>query len=290
MHAPLADDQFLYTQAARGASQGHDADEFACHLGNLAKSVHHALLEGLDLVIGLHVVEFAVERDALILLGNIACGKHQFQVGVHYAVGDKLGRVLLFASLGGGVHGRKLLGAQFGDSLFQDALIGLVAQVGDEAALLGAQQVARTANVEVLHGDLDARAQVAETLDGLQAAARVGAQGLAWRYQQVAEGLAAAASHASAQLVQVAQSVAVRIVDDDGVDVGHVDTILNDGGRQQHVIVVVAKVDDGLFQPLGRHLAVTHSYAGIGHYAVNHVLEGFELLDAVVDEEHLPVA
>ncbi len=53
---------------------------------------------------------------------------------------------------------------------------------------------------------------------------------------------------------------------------------------------MVAKVDDGLFQLLGWHLAVSYCHAGIRHDAVNHVLQLFQLLDAVVDEEDLAVA
>ena len=207
MHACLADDEFLDAQAPCGASQRYDADEFGGHLGNLAETVHHPLLEGFDLVVGLHIVEFTVQGDAFVLLRHITGGEHQFQVGVHHAVGDKLGatfqRITVICGACSECVG-KFFGTQFGDGLLEHALVGLIAQVGDEAALLGSQQVARTADVQVLHGNLDAGAQVAETLDGLQAAARIGCQRLARRHEQVAEGLAAAAPHAASQLVQVA--------------------------------------------------------------------------------------
>ena len=75
--------------------------------------------------------------------------------------------------------------------------------------------------------------------------------------------------------MQVAQAITVGIVDDDGVHIGHVDAVLDDRGREQHVIIMVAKVDDGLLQLLGRHLSVSHGHAGIGHDAVNHVLQLF---------------
>ena len=90
--------------------------------------------------------------------------------------------------------------------------------------------------------------------------------------------------------MQIAQTITVGVVDDDGVHVGHVDAVLDNCGREQHVIVTVAKVDDGLLQLLGRHLAVSHGHAGIRHDAVNHVLQLFQLLDAVVDKEDLAVA
>ena len=53
---------------------------------------------------------------------------------------------------------------------------------------------------------------------------------------------------------------------------------------------MVAEVDDGLFQPFGRHLAMTHSHTSVRHHAVNHVLQLLQLLNAVVHKEDLPVA
>src|SRR5690606_3142950 len=97
---------------------------------------------------------------------------------------------------------------------FEDLVVGLEADVVHEAALLRAEQVAGAADVEVLHGDVDAAAEVAELFDGLQAlAAEVGQQVRTGR-EQVAVGLAVAAAHAPAQLVQVAEAEVLRLVDD----------------------------------------------------------------------------
>jgi hypothetical protein len=71
----------------------------------------------------------------------------------------------------------EVLVLQFAHGFFEDLVVGLEADVVDEAALFRAEQVARATDVEVLHGDVDAAAQVAELLDGLQAfAAEVGQQ------------------------------------------------------------------------------------------------------------------
>ncbi len=51
-----------------------------------------------------------------------------------------------------------------------------VAEVGNEAALLSAEEVACATDVEVLHGYVYARAEVGKALDGLQAPACVGRQ------------------------------------------------------------------------------------------------------------------
>ena len=51
-------------------------------------------------------------------------------------------------------------------------------------------------------------------------------------HEQVAERLAVASSHSSAQLVEFAESELLRVVHDYGVDVGHVDAALYDGGGE----------------------------------------------------------
>lgn len=63
-----------------------------------------------------------------------------------------------------GIHIGELVVLQFGDSLVENLLISLVAKILHESALLGAKQVARTADVEVLHGEIEAAAQFGEVL------------------------------------------------------------------------------------------------------------------------------
>ena len=53
---------------------------------------------------------------------------------------------------------------------------------------------------------------------------------------------------------------------------------------------MVGEVDDALLQLLGRHLAVAHHHARVGHHALYHGLKRRQLVDAVVDEKHLSVA
>ena len=50
--------------------------------------------------------------------------------------------------------------AKFLHGLGKDFLIGFVAHVGDEAALFGPKEVAGAADVEVLHGNVEAAAKV----------------------------------------------------------------------------------------------------------------------------------
>ena len=50
--------------------------------------------------------------------------------------------------------------------------------------------------------------------------------------------------------MEVGKSKAVGIIDNDGICIGNVDTVLHDGRRKQHVIVVIDKSkDDILYEP-----------------------------------------
>ena len=70
---------------------------------------------------------------------------------------------------------------ELADGLFQQLAVQLVADRGDVAALLRAQDVAGAADFQVAHGDGEAGAHVAELLDRLQAAWRSWSRGTCFR-------------------------------------------------------------------------------------------------------------
>ena len=90
--------------------------------------------------------------------------------------------------------------------------------------------------------------------------------------------------------MQFAQAERLRIVDDNGVDVRHVDAAFDDCGGNEHVVVVIGKVDNHLLEFFGLHLTVTHHHAGVRHQATHHLLEVRQSVDVIVYDEHLPVA
>ena len=90
--------------------------------------------------------------------------------------------------------------------------------------------------------------------------------------------------------MQVGESEAVGTIDDDGVGVGYVDAVLDDGGREQHVVVVVLEVEDDFLQLLRFHLSVTHCHAGVRDVLLDHLTDARQVVDAWVDEVDLSVA
>ena len=65
-----------------------------------------------------------------------------------------------------------VLALQLPDRLGDDLAVEVEADGGDVAGLLGAEQVAGAADLEVAHGDLETRAQVGGLADRLAAARR----------------------------------------------------------------------------------------------------------------------
>ena len=141
-----------------------------------------------------------------------------------------------------------------------------------------------------MHGNVDARAKVGEVFEGFKSATTLGIERRERRSQQIAERLAIATTHATTHLVQIGESEVVRTIDDDGVGIRYVDTILDDGGREQHVVVVVREVEDDFLQLFGFHLSVADSYTGIGHVLLDDLGDMFEVGYAIVDKVNLTVA
>ncbi|MCY1214905.1 hypothetical protein D9M72_267360 [compost metagenome] len=160
----------------------------------------------------------------------------------------------------------------------------------DFAGLLVAQHLARAADFQVVHGQVEARAQFFHLLDGLQPAPRLLGQALDVMHQQVGIGLVVRAPDPAAQLVQLRQAELVRAVDQDGVGGRHVDAGLDDGGAQQDVVAARDEVAHHALQLALVHLAMRDGNARLWHQLGQPralVLDG---LDFVVQEVDLAAA
>src|ERR1043166_9604966 len=101
------------------------------------------------------------------------------------------------------------------------------------AALLGAKKVARTANLQVAHGNLKATAKRRVLLNRAEPFAHIREQaGVAWQ-QQIRVRLVLIAAHPAAQLVQIAQPKPVGTINDNRVRVGDIETAFDDRRRKR---------------------------------------------------------
>ena len=166
-------------------------------------------------------------------------------------------------------------------------MVGFKAQVVNESALFGAQEVAGTPDFKVAKGYFESGSQVAKLFKGLQAFARFLRKSAKGRRDEVAKGLAVAPPNPSAHLVQVAQAKHVRVEYDNGIGIGHVKPVLDDGGAHQYVEPRLHKADDQLLHFVPVHLAVARGNARIGNQALQHSGHLAEVLNAVVDDKDL---
>ena len=123
-------------------------------------------------------VRKASKQHTLATAGNVGGRQQQFEVALHLALVYELltaDGAVTFQFVG--IQVGEFIGFQFVHGFGKYLLIRLIAQVGNEAALLSSQQIAGPTDVEVLHGNVDAAAQVAEVLDGLQAPFGLGREG-----------------------------------------------------------------------------------------------------------------
>ncbi len=78
-------------------------------------------------------------------------------------------------------------------------------------------------------------------------------------------------------------------INNDGVGIRYVDTVLYDSSREQHIIVVIREVENNLFQLLWFHLSVTYCNTGIGHILLYYLGYVFKIGNAIVDKINLTI-
>ena len=113
---------------------------------------------------------------------------------------------------------------------------------------------ASAADLQILLRDPNAAAQFRELAYGLQPLLCLFIRQAVFAVHDESVCLAARTPDAAAELIELRQPVALRVVDDNGIDVRNVYSGLNDGGRNEHVRLAVdqrqhAVFDLGLLHP-----------------------------------------
>ena len=94
-HLPAFHHDLFHTQMAGHAAKADDADKLLSLGRYLAETVFQPGFEGLDVALLLHLVEFAIERDAFGVAGDIGRRETQLEVALDIGLADKLGAVAL---------------------------------------------------------------------------------------------------------------------------------------------------------------------------------------------------
>ena len=83
------------------------------------------------------------------------------------------------------------------------------------------------------------------------------------------------------------ESEVLGIIDDNGIDIGHVYAILYYRSAEQYVIIMGREVQNGLLKLLGRHLAMGRDDAEIRHESEQLAPQYVKILYTVRDDEDL---
>ena len=170
--------------------------------------------------------EAPVGLEPQLLLGHVVEG----QEGVGRHVELDLGRLA------------RRLALHLGDGLVDHLDVEVVADRGDVAALVLAEQVARAPDLQVAHGDLEPAAQLRRLADGAQALVGLLGQDAVGGVEQVGVGPLAAPADPAPQLVELAQPEQVGPLDDERVHRRHVDAGLDDRRADEDVVVALPEV------------------------------------------------
>ncbi len=181
-------------------------------------------------------------------------------------------------------------GAVVGDRLAHHPYVEIEADAGDMAGLFTAEEVARAADLQVLHGDVHARTHLGVLGDGRQPLVRGLGQRLLRRVEEVGVAALAATAHPPAQLVELGEAEVVAALDDQGVGVGDVDARFDDRRRDQDVELLLPEVDDDLLQLGLAHLSVGGLDTGLGDDLAEPGGGPVDGLHPVVDVEDLALA
>lgn len=131
--------------------------------------------------------DLAVNVDTLLRRGNIILGDIRVDIDVDEAVAH-------------GRNGYSLLGV---DRILQNLDIQVVADRLHTSALLGTEQVPRTAQLQIAHGNFEAAAELGELADSLQAFGRDFAEQPAAPVGKVRIRLAGRPAYTSADLMEL---------------------------------------------------------------------------------------
>jgi hypothetical protein len=156
--------------------------------------------------------------------------------------------------------------------------------------LLLPEQVARAANLEVAHGDLEARAELGVVRERGQAGTRLRRQLGGVRVEEVRVGEDVGASDAAPYLVQLGEPERVGAFHDECVRLRDVEARLDDRGRDEDVGVAGEERVHALLELLLRHLAVGDEEAQAGAQLLELLPDLVDRLDPIVEVEGLPSA
>ena len=157
--------------------------------------------------------------------------------------------------------------------------------------LLSAEDVARSAYLEVLHRYLETASEFGISHQRVQTFARVLGEYLPLSHREIGVREVMAPAHSAAQLVKLRKSQPVRVYHDKRVGVGNVYAVLDYRCGYQYVRFLVVESAYPLLEQCVVHLSVRVNDAGVVAEKIAHLaVEFLYALNSVEEYENLPAA
>ena len=153
-----------------------------------------------------------------------------------------------------------------------------------------AENFARTANFEVVHGKIKTAAEFLKVLNGLQATFRILGDGAFVGDEQIRIGLMVAASYSAPKLMQLRQAELIGTVHDDGIGNRNVNACFNDGCADKDIEFTPVELAHDAFKLSLAHLAVGNTDACFRYQLGEHLGAGLNGIHVVVKEIDLTAA
>ena len=155
------------------------------------------------------------------------------------------------------------------------------------SALLGAEDISGAANLQVAHGNRKTGAHLTVFFNCPQAFGRSGGEVFFLVDEQIAICPVFVTTHASTKLVKVGQSVAIGLIDKNGVRVWNIETTLDDGRCEQNIKAVRDKVDHDLLKLVFGHLTMPDLKARLGDDLLQTHSDAIDILHTIMYKEDL---
>ena len=176
------------------------------------------------------------------------------------------------------------------DGLFQHFDVHVDAYGVDKSGLVFTQQIASAADRQVAHRDAVAASQLGKLLYGLQTLFGCFIELAAgWRHQ-VGIGDAVASSDSALDLIHLGESEVLGVVDDDRIGIRDIDAVFNDRRTYEDIDFVARKLHHDIFDCFPVHTTMGDADPGIGNGDLQIAGNGCNVIDVVIEIEHLSVA
>lgn len=277
--AALVGVDFLDVEGVGAKAGLHDGEGVLDGSGHGAVPVGHFGADFVEELEGAGAHDALIEVEALAFVVDVVGGDEDVAGEIQSGEG--------FEATEGIVLGRDVVTVGKGfeelDFGFDELGVQLVTDGDHLAGLLGAEEVAGAANLEVAEGEGVTAAEVSEFLEGIKTRHRVFGEGFVAVEEAVGVGLAVAATDATAKLIELAEAEVFDVVDNDGVGVGDVESVFDDRGRDEDVDFAANEAEHDGFELAFGHLAVADGDAGAGDETADAIGDEINAVHAVCD-------